>query len=131
MVHVSEKERPRRSPASDRVEIRIYNGSIEAQGWPAILTFILIACALLFGIAFAFILGAKSLTGTDWNIVFIAMGTLCLGFGSASALYQHTRSKQNSALKAQYESLRTRADALLEEFNAYEKNKSNALARGN
>lgn len=120
MADISERKRHRSSGASDRVEVRIYNVNIAAAGHVAILAAALLICALLAGVAVSVIPGGSSLGKTDWNIIFIALGTLCLGFGSASVIYQYYRSQEIVALNAQYASLSERAKALLEEFNAYE-----------
>lgn len=80
--------------------------------------------------AIAFALRGSALTASvDRNTILIAFGTLCLGFGSASVVYQYYRSRQDTVLKTRYDSLRARADTLVQEFKTY-KNKSNAMTRG-
>jgi hypothetical protein len=129
MADISETKRSNSDASPAPVEVRIYSVTIEGAARAAMLTFALIACTLVIGIAFAFALSPTSLIGINRNTILIALGTLCLGFGSASVLYQYYRSKESAALRAQYESLRERADALVKEFEAYQ-SRPNAVARG-
>jgi MFS family permease len=59
-----------------------------------------------------------------WRIGFILAGVLCLGFGAATLLFWRTRDRERNILRAQYDDLRVRADALAERFNEYERRKA-------
>ena len=60
----------------------------------------------------------------SWNVVFVSMATLCLGFGVAAVFYGHIRNAQSRALREQYDELRTRADDLSKKFESFEKMKA-------
>lgn len=121
MTPISENEPSPTGKTSDRLVVRFYGVDIAAQGRVAMLALALLVCGMLAGIALLVVLDASAPTRADWNTVFIALATLCLGFGSASTVYQYYRSRESAALNAQYDSLRVRADALLQKFDAYEK----------
>ena len=80
-------------------------------------------------LGFAAGLFAKTIMGFDtrmdenWKLVFISMGSICLGFGAAALLYRHFRELETRALEAQYEALRKNADALVEELDRFENQK--------
>ena len=60
----------------------------------------------------------------SWNVVFVSMATLCLGFGVAAVFYGRIRDAQGRALREQYDELRTRADVLSKKFDSFEKKKA-------
>jgi len=103
----------------DRTAIEVRTYSIEAARSPVGLIAALLAAALLAGAAVPILTGMTA-SPADMSTIFIALATLCLGFGSASVLYQHYRSKESAALRVQQESLQQRASALLQEFGDYE-----------
>src|SRR5947209_19989286 len=105
-------------PGRTAIEVRTY--SIEAARSPVgFISLALLVAAVLAGAAVPILTGMTS-SRVDMSTIFIALATLCLGFGSASVLYQHYRSKESAALRVQQESLQQRANALLQEFRDYE-----------
>jgi hypothetical protein len=125
MAHISEPKSPRtNTTSSNRLEVRFYGLNVAAEGRLALLGLLLLIVGLLAGVALPIILNVSTPTHADWNTILIALGTLCLGFGSASVIYQYYRSRESTQLMAQFDSLRMRADTLYKEFNAYEKSQS-------
>lgn len=124
MAQVSEHTPSGSTTKPGRLEVRFYGLNVAAEGRFALLGLLLLVAGLVAGAALPIVLAVTTPTRADWNTIFIALGTLCLGFGCASMVYQYYRSKESAQLLAQYRSLQERADSLLKEFDAYEKNQS-------
>jgi hypothetical protein len=122
MVDMSDGKRQDRL-ASPQVEIRLYDPNLVLEGRLTVIGLILLVGCLLAGAALPIAFGAGSYARETWDMIFIASGTLCLGFGSASVLFQYFRTREHDSLLAQYDSLKMRADKLLDEFSRYEKSR--------
>lgn len=109
------------------IELRTYSVRVTADSRAILIALALLVAAVLAGAAVPMLTGMAS-SRADASTIFIALGMLCLGFGSASVLYQHYRSKESAALRAHQESLQQRANALLQEFREYE-DRSRAMNR--
>ena len=110
MTSTSEQRRQE----SERIEVRIY------QDRPATRQLF----ATLAGMVITFLAGATvpilaSSARADLNTILISAATLCLGLGVASIVFQHRRAHEAQTMVAQCNALRTRADALLREYEAY------------
>ena len=87
----------------------------------------------LVAILAAFLAGAASILtfaphfGTSlsqtWKVVLIAAATLCVGFGVAALFYGRLREQETRALRADFQNLRSRADALVAKFDDFERSK--------
>lgn len=112
MAHATDQ----RDSAADRIEVRIY--SDQGSGRSEALLLALNVLAFIAGAAVPAIIGLTSASRADLNTILIAAGTLCLGLASASILFQQRRARERTALLAQCDSLRGRAETLLRDFNA-------------
>jgi hypothetical protein len=59
----------------------------------------------------------------SWKVVLISAATLCVGFGAAALFYGRLLDRETRALRAGFDSLRIRADALVSRFDAFDRSK--------
>jgi hypothetical protein len=61
--------------------------------------------------------------GQDWRVVFVAMSTLCLGFGAATLVYWVFSANRAIELRLLHRELRDQTDALVRDLDRYENRK--------
>ena len=83
----------------------------------------LVAAGFALGIVTTARSGVGAILVENWKLIFVSLSTLCLGFGFAAFLYGRFRQAQASAIKEQYDALRVRADDLVKQFDAFERDK--------
>ncbi len=106
----------------------VFDGIVEeakASLWRRWLEFAVILIAFLSGgvAILTFVPGASATVPQNWKILLVSAAALSLGFGAAAVFYGRLRERQADQLRAGFESLRVRADALVAKFDEYERKK--------
>jgi hypothetical protein len=106
------------SEASRQIEERRLDDSrfALAQAWRDAIQLLMLVVAFLGGIFLRPALSGDSWP-VHWNYVFVALGTLCLGFGAGILVYRIRQRSEAAQLRNDYAEMRKRAQAAAAEMD--------------
>jgi hypothetical protein len=94
-----------------------------ARGSSALFAFLILQLALLVGYAGG-VWGTQFAASGSWKIALLSAAVLCLGFGASALIFHRLQEREDDVLRTEYEVLRARADALVEEVDRFERSRS-------